>query len=234
MLVENQNKSMGEKLQAFDQVPEGFDFSSDAVWQELETKLHQGKKQNGFATTKKYLVAASLLLAVSLIIILLITNHNSSANSELVAKKIPLPTMVQEKKPQEETMQPTKNVAHNNIPIKKKDIVIPEKETVHDLAITEPLPIKESQPITETPANSTIPSIAIIVEKQQPIVKKHLPIIHINELNRAPEPMYSKNNNKNIYLNEVEETPASNEHPKSWWQPKPKPVNPIISLTDNQ
>jgi hypothetical protein len=234
MLAENQNKSLGEKLQDLDQMPKGFEFSSDAVWQQLETKLLQQKKKSGFRIQRKYLVAASLLLIISLTAVLMVSKQNRPIQSNLVSKQIPVRINVSSKKTIDVKIQPTKKEVRNYLPTKKNTTVLPVINTNQDLAITEPATIIQSQPISETVATNTIAAVATVVEKKQPIVAKRLPIIHINELSRAPEPMYSKSNNKNIYFNEVEEAPSSNEHPKSWWQPKPKPVNPILSLTDNQ
>lgn len=239
MLVENQNKPISEKLQDFDQMPDGFEFSSDAVWKELETKLMLQKKQTGFHIASKYLVAASLIVAISLMAILLLPKNVDRAQSGIIAKQISQPNKVATNTTENvaSEIQLNKKKTNNFKPVKNFQKVVltaDTKSTTNELAVSESMPIIQNQTISETANTNSTSSVVAVVEKKQPIVTKRLPIIHINELSRAPEPIYSKSNNKNIYLNEVEEAPLLTEHPKPWWQPKPKPVNPIISLIDNQ
>ncbi|MCX6207354.1 MAG: hypothetical protein NTZ19_14015 [Bacteroidetes bacterium] len=239
MLVENQNKPISEKLQGFDQIPDGFEFSSDAVWQQLETKLMLQKKQTGFHIASKYLVAASLILAISLMAILLLRKNVDRAQKGIIAKQISQPNEVAKKTTENvaSKIQLNKKETNNFKPVKnfqKVALTEDSKSTANELVVSKSKPNIQNQTISETANANAISPVVAVVEKKQPIVSKRLPIIHINELSRAPEPIYSKSNNKNIYLNEVEEAPLLTEHPKPWWQPKPKPINPIISLTDNQ
>ncbi len=237
MLAEDRNKIISEKLQAFDQLPEGFDFSSDAVWQQLETKLLQQKKPSGFRLYVKYLVAASIILAISLMAVLLIRKQVPPALTNIASKERQLPIKAGLKLIVDAKIEPTKKELRNYSSTKKSPIVLPVATTIAAepiLSASEPNQNLMQQPASETTATITSTVVATMKEKKLPIIKNRLPIIHINELSRAPEPIYTKSSNKNMYLNEVEEAVLPAEHPKPWWQPKPKTANPIISLTDNQ
>ncbi len=234
MLAEDQNNGFGQKLRDLDQIPDGFEFSSDAVWNKLEAKLTQQKKPAPIWVVRKFLAAASLVLVLSLITVLLLRRQSKPDQTNLVSKQIPF---IISNKPSTETVnivpKTSKKSIENSKPIHKKESDQPIDSSAlikNELAVAEPAP-------TISSALFSINSVAassLVVEKKQPIAVKRLAVIHINELGKTAEPIYSKSTNKNVYLNEVEEAPLISEHPKPWWQPKPKPVNPIISLTDNQ
>ena len=233
MLAENQNNSLVEKLQNLDQIPDGFEFSSDAVWLQMETKLLQ-QKPSKIPMFTKYKVAASFIIAISLMAFLLIRKQGQPFRTNIASKEIPLPIKVDNKVIIAAKIEHIKNELHNYTPSKKRKIITTDSTQ----GISEPLLVvnEPNQNLMQQPASriTSTNSVSSTFEKKQPIVKNRLPIIHINELSQAPEPIYSKSNNKNFFLNEIEDAPLPIDHPKPWWQAKPKPTNPINSLTDNQ
>ena len=113
---------------------------------------------------------------------------------------------------------------------------VPESTQLVQTSIPiEPSPIKDSIQTNESiavaissPAVTTKPAV-----KSTPVRKKY-PVVHLYDLYREPEPIYTKSAPKRT-ITETDESPITPvETNRSFWLSKPKPVIITTSLTDNQ
>ncbi len=234
MHKEKPNNPLAEKLDGMNSLPEGFGFSAPRVWDQLEQEL-QIKKPKPIMLWLRY-AAAIVLLA-------------SAATIWFLQKETPIPTKSSTKQTITKTSKNTASPRKTETPelLAKKQILVKNKVSVSNSEVPEsialvqtsipiePSPIKDSIQTNETiavaissPAVTTKPAV-----KSNPVRKKY-PVVHLYELYREPEPIYSKSAPKRT-ITETDESPvAPVETNRSFWLPKPKSVIITTSLTDNQ
>jgi hypothetical protein len=231
---EKPNNPLSEKLDGMNSLPEGFGFSANRVWDQLENQL-QDKKRKPIMLWLRY-AAAIVLLA-------------SAATIWFLQKEIPAQTRAFTKQ------IITKKSVNTLLPIKietpdllaKKQILVTNKVSVSNSVVPESTAlVQTSVPLEPSPimdSIQTIENIAVAISspavttkpaiKSAPVRKKY-PVVHLYELYREPEPIYSKTAPKKT-ITETDESPvAPVETNRSFWLPKPKPVIITSSLTDNQ
>ncbi len=231
---EKPNNPLAEKLDGMNSLPEGFGFSAPRVWDQLEQEL-QIKKPKPIMLWLRY-AAAIVLLA-------------SAATIWFLQKETPIPTNSSTKQIITKTVEDPAStskievpelLAKKQMPVKNKLLIsnseVPESRQLVQTSIPiEPSPIKDSIQTNETiavamssPAVTTKPAV-----KSTPIRKKY-PVVHLYDLYREPEPIYTKSAPKRS-ITETDESPiAPVETNRSFWLSKPKPVIITTSLTDNQ
>jgi hypothetical protein len=232
MHKEKPNNPLSDKLDGMNSLPEGFGFSATRVWDQLENQL-QDKKRKPMLWLR-YAAAIVLLAGAATIWFLqketaLPTNSSTKQTITKKSENTALPIKIETP-----DLQGKKQLlVKNNVSVSNSEI--PEStQLVHTSIPLEPSPIIDSIQTNETiavaissPAVTTKTSI-----KSTPIRKKY-PVVHLYELYREPEPIYSKTAPKRT-ITETDESPvAPVEINRSFWLPKPKPVI-ITSLTDNQ
>jgi hypothetical protein len=150
-----------------------------------------------------------------------ITKKLEAPDSE---SKIEAPELLAKKEmPVKNTMQ----VSTNEVP--------ESTQLVQTIIPIEPSPIKDSIQTNETIAVAmSSPIVTTKPAVKSNTVRKKYPVLHLYELYREPEPIYSKSAPKRT-ITETDESPVGPvETNRSFWLPKPKPVIITTSLTDNQ
>jgi hypothetical protein len=175
MPAEKQN-NISEKLDTLQQLPEGYKFSSDAVWNRLEPKL----KKAAINYRAVFFAAASFLAVIIFIAIPSKRNDttgkvNSKSEQILPAKMIvenPVVVTAENKKPGSESVN-----HKSTLPVEK---IYPAKKPVQDVVITQDnIPDLQKEKQEPAPEIKTETQTAVVVVKS----KRRFPIAHINELN---------------------------------------------------
>lgn len=234
MNKEKPNNPLAEKLDGMNSLPEGFGFSSTRVWDQLEQEL-QIKKPKPIMLWLRYAAAIVLLASAATIWFLqkVTPIPTNSSTKQTITKKLEYPASASK-------IEAPELLAKKQILVKNKVSVsnseVPESTTLVQTSIPlEQSPIKDSIQTNETIAVA-ISSPAVTTKtavKSNPVRKKY-PVVHLYELYREPEPIYSKTAPKRT-ITETDESPvAPVETNRSFWLPKTKPVIITTSLTDNQ
>jgi|GEM_PF-6513659 len=230
---EKPNNPLAEKLDGMNSLPEGFGFSANRVWDQLENQLQYRKRKP--MLWLRYAAAIVLLASAATIWFLqkeTATLKDSFTKQSIEQAPVNIPSPITKEAP--ELMAKKEMPLKNTMPISTSEV--PESTALVQTSIPiEPIPIKDSIQTNETiavaissPVVTTKPAI-----KSTPIRKKY-PVVHLYELYREPEPIYSKTAPKRT-ITETDESPvAPVETNRSFWLPKPKPVIITTSLTDNQ
>ncbi len=233
MHKEKPNNPLAEKLDGMNSLPEGFGFSANRVWDQLEQEL-QIKKPKPIMLWLRYAAAIVLLASAATIWFLQkeTTIPTKSSTKQTITKTLVVPASGSK-------IEAPELIAKREMPVKNKVLVstsmaLESTALVQTSIPIEPSPIMDSIQTNETiavaissPAVTTKPAL-----KSNPVRKKY-PVVHLYDLYREPEPIYSKSAPKRT-ITETDESPvAPVETNRSFWLPKPKPVI-ITSLTDNQ
>ncbi len=232
---EKPNNPLAEKLDGMNSLPEGFGFSAPRVWDQLEQEL-QIKKPKPIMLWLRY--AAAIVLLTSAATIWFLQKETpvptNSFTKQTITKKVEDPASTSKIKAPE-------LMAKKEMPVKNKVLVstsmVPESTQLVQTSIPiEPSPIKDSIQTNETIAVAISSPVVVTTKpsvKSAPTRKKY-PVVHLYELYREPEPIYSKSAPKRT-ITETDESPvAPVETNRSFWLPKTKPVIITTSLTDNQ
>ena len=237
MHKEKPNNPLAEKLDGMNSLPEGFGFSANKVWDQIEQEL-QTQPAKPIWYWMRY--AAAIVLLVSAATIWILQKETpiptNSFSKQTITKNVAIPASASK-------MEAPELVAKKDKTVKSSGTIatseVPES-TVQVLASipVEPSPIKDSIQTKESIAvamNTVAMNSPVITTKpaikSNPVRKKY-PVVHLYELYREPEPIYSKTAPKKITTEETEENPIT-ETNRTWWLSKPKPVI-ITTLTDNQ
>jgi hypothetical protein len=231
---EKPNNPLSDKLDGMNSLPEGFGFSATRVWDQLEQQLQtQPAKPNWL--WMRY--AAAIVLLVSAATIWLLQKQTpiptNSFTKQTITKTVEAPATTSK-------IEATELLAKKEMPVKNK-LLISKSEVLESTQLVqtsisiEPSLIKDSIQTNETiavaissPAVTTKPAV-----KSTPIRKKY-PVVHLYDLYREPEPIYTKSAPKRT-ITETDDSPVDPvETNRSFWFPKPKPVIITTSLTDNQ
>jgi hypothetical protein len=231
---EKPNNPLSDKLDGMNSLPEGFGFSATRVWDQLEQQLQTQPAKPKWLWMRY--AAAIVLLASAATIWLLqkeTPTQTKAFTKQTISKTVEVPASASK------TAAP-ELIAKKEMPVKNKVLVstsmVPESTQLVQTSIPlEPSPIKDSIQTNETiaiaissPTVTTKPAV-----KSTPVRKKY-PVVHLYELYREPEPIYTKTTPKRT-ITETDESPiAPVETNRSFWLSKPKPVIITTSLTDNQ
>lgn len=234
MHKEKPNNPLAEKLDGMNSLPEGFSFSATRVWDQLEQELQTQPAKPSWLWLR---YAAAIVLLASAATIWFMQKETpiptNSFTKQTITKKIEAPAS-------ESKIEAPEPMAKNEMPVKNTLSVstseVPESTQLVQTNIPiEPSPIKDSIQTNETiavaissPIVTTKPAV-----KSAPTRKKY-PVVHLYELYREPEPIYSKSAPKRTIIETDESPVAPVETNRSFWLPKPKPVIITTSLTDNQ
>lgn len=234
MHKEKPNNPLAEKLDGMNSLPEGFGFSAPRVWDQLEQEL-QIKKPKPIMLWMRY--AAAIVLLTSAATILFLQKETpipTKSSTKQTITKTSIKTALPRKTEAPELQAKKQILVKNKVPV-SNNVVTESTALVQTNIPIEPSPIKDSIQTKETiavaissPAVTTKPAV-----KSNPVRKKY-PVVHLYELYREPEPIYSKSAPKRT-ITETDESPvAPVETNRSFWLPKTKPVIITTSLTDNQ
>lgn len=236
MHKEKPNNPLAEKLYGMNSLPEGFGFSATRVWDQLEQQLQEKKR-----TPMLWLrYAAAIVLLASVGIFWMLMQGEPIPTKAIVRQIQVAPKSI---KPSLKKLDQTVTDSKSNNQIVRTKFVKPANDpvqtTVNTASTQQEVPVTEAiaavNPTMVATSNPSIVSIAVVstkpAVKSTPVRKKY-PVVHLYELYREPEPIYSKTAPKKITTEETEENPIT-ETNRTWWLSKPKTVI-ITTLTDNQ
>jgi hypothetical protein len=240
MHKEKPNNPLSDKLDGMNSLPEGFGFSATRVWDQLEQQLQTQPAKPKWLWMR---YAAAIVLLAGAAIFWILQKEVATPKDSFTKQSIEQAPINQQSAIKIETTSETESpelLAKKQMPV-KKDLPIsinqvPESTQFVQTSIPlEPNPIKDSIQTSETiaiaissPTVTTKPAV-----KSTPVRKKY-PVVHLYDLYREPEPIYTKSAPKRT-ITETDESPiAPVETNRSFWLPKTKPVIITTSLTDNQ
>jgi hypothetical protein len=231
---EKPNNPLSDKLDGMNSLPEGFGFSATRVWDQLEQQLQTQPAKPKWLWMR---YAAAIVLLASAATIWLLQKQTpiptNAFTKQTITKKIEDPASAS-KIEAPEIFAKKEMPVKNTLPISTSE-VSESTQLVQTSIPLEPSPIKDSIQTNETIAVAISNPIVTIKSavKSTPIRKKY-PVVHLFELYREPEPIYTKSAPKRS-ITETDESPvAPVETNRSFWLSNPKPVIITTSLTDNQ
>lgn len=232
---EKPNNPLAEKLDGMNSLPEGFGFSATRVWDQLEQELQTQPAKPKWLWMR---YAAAIVLLASAATIWFLQKETpiptNSFSKQTITKKVAIPasaSKIEALEPMAKKDKPVKNsesIATNEVP--------ESTQLVQTNLPIEPSPIKDSIQTKETIAVAISSPVVVTTKpsvKSTPIRKKY-PVVHLYELYRESEPIYSKSAPKRTIIETDESPVAPVETNRSFWLPKTKPVIITTSLTDNQ
>lgn len=241
---EKPNNPLAEKLDGMNSLPEGFGFSANRVWDQLENQL-QDKKRKPMRWLR-YAAAIVLLAGAALYWIL---QKDAATTKEVFSKQstkqapINTPTSIPSAAviiatTAKKILEP-KTIHQQGVLVSEKSMATNNIEPLAIAQVPTTIPIETSpirdtvQPITTIAAAVNSPTPTTKPTNKSVVVRKKYPVVHLYELYKEPEPSYTKSAPKRPMVETDENPIAPTETNRSFWLPKPKPVI-ITSLTDNQ
>lgn len=181
-MQEKSTKPLQQKLDALEELPDGFSFEPSAAWNKLEQKLIPQKAGNK-KTIWFYAAAASVILCISAIFFFQINKKTpqQTVKETVVQPKESLPAPVITAIQKNETAT-VKNVTKNRLKV-KQELKVPVTNT-RPQSITVVKAETPNQIQMPNPAETTVTKITEPVVEITPVASKPpvLKIIHINEL----------------------------------------------------
>jgi len=231
---EKPNNPLSDKLDGMNSLPEGFGFSATRVWDQLEQQLQTQPAKPKWLWMRY--AAAIVLLASAATIWLLQKQTPTQTNAftkQTITKKVEDPASTSK-------IEAPELLAKKEISVKKALPIsinqVPESTQFVQTSIPiEPSPIRDSIQTNESIAVAiSSPAVTTKPAVKSTAVRKKYPVVHIYELYREPEPIYTKSAPKRT-ITETDDSPVDPvETNRSFWLSKPKPVIITTSLTDNQ
>ena len=236
---EKPNNPLAEKLDGMNSLPEGFGFSANRVWDQLENQL-QDKKRKPMLWLR---YAAAIVLLAGAALFWILEKEVATPKDSFTKQSIEQAPNHQPSPIKIETTPATEApelIVKQQTTITNNDLVSNQTEPTNIAIVPSTIPVETSpikdtaQQITTIAAAMSSPVLATKPTNKSTVVRKKYPVVHLYELYREPEPIYSKTAPKRT-ITETDESPvAPVETNRSFWLPKPKPVIITTSLTDNQ